>query len=419
MKKYIVIGSLLSIVSIQAQSLSLNEALRLSNSYQKDQSRLETQIQQIQKNILKQQQFPTISGEATLQRNLIVPVTPVPSIAFDPNAQPGEITPLKFATDWNAKAGIQVSWDVFNPQKQWNQVQNKIQYQKALLNEKEVLQNTNTEIIDLYAQAYLAQQQLQIAIANEQNYQQTLEIIVQRAEVGRATEVEKNNALKKSIELQMTRQEAQVVLQNKYLMLLEYIDVSKYDHFSTSIEEILSQAFEKDTSLQQQILEWDVKFKQKELKYNKKAYLPTITLNGYYGAQFFNNDLKLFQSDYWYGNSYINVGVKVPISDWIQKSNKDLKTSAEYDLAESKWKQQQVKDEQMNLQKQNEIALLNEKITQQKKIVVLLESNKTIVEAQVKVGVVLVSEYNKELEAIQEAYKKLWQHQYDLINLML
>ena len=148
-------------------------------------------------------------------------------------------------------------------------------------------------------------------------------------------------------------------------------------------------------------------------------YLPTITLNGYYGAQFFNNDLKLFQSDYWYGNSYINVGVKVPISDWIQKSNNDLKTSAEYELAESKRKQQQVKDEQMILQKQNEIALLNEKITQQKKIVVLLESNKTIVEAQVKEGVVLVSEYNKELEVIQEAYKKLWQHQYDLVSRML
>ena len=101
------------------QDLSLKDALFQAKSYKKEQGLLEVQVQEIQQKINRRKQLPLLTGEANLQRNLIIPVTPVPSIAFDPNAQPGEITPLKFATDWSAKAGLQVSWDVFNSQKKW------------------------------------------------------------------------------------------------------------------------------------------------------------------------------------------------------------------------------------------------------------------------------------------------------------
>lgn len=401
------------------QDLSLEDALLQAKSYKKEQGLLEVQIQEIQQKINRRKQLPLLTGEANLQRNLIIPVTPVPSIAFDPNAQPGEITPLKFATDWSAKAGLQVSWDVFNPQKKWTNKQTDIQYEKAKLNAALNDENLEKEIIDLYAQAYLAQQQLNIAIEKEADYTEVLSVVTKRAEAGRASEFEKNNALKTFYEIQMNRKEAQIVLQNKYIGLMNYLDVSNYSSFTTTIEDVLKLKLEENTNLQQQLLLWDVRLNEEEVRFNKKSYLPTLTLNGYYGAQFYDNNLRLFESNNWFGNSYVSLGIKIPISQWLEKNAEQKKLMLQNKLATSKLNEQKQNDDQMDAQRMNDIALLKEKIHQQKEIIQLTEANLQIVKAQFNEGTILITEYNKEIQNGQETYKKLWQTQYDLVSKLL
>ena len=46
-------------------------------------------------------------------------------------------------------------------------------------------------------------------------------------------------------------------------------------------------------------------------------YAPTLTLNGYYGTNYYNNELSLFNNDYWRGNSYIGLSLKIPITQSI------------------------------------------------------------------------------------------------------
>ena len=401
------------------QDLSLKDALFQAKSYKKEQGLLEVQIQEIQQKINRRKQLPLLTGEANLQRNLIIPVTPVPSIAFDPNAQPGEITPLKFATDWSAKAGLQVSWDVFNPQKKWTNKQTDIQYEKAKLNAALNDENLEKEIIDLYAQAYLAQQQLNIAIEKEADYTEVLSVVTKRAEAGRASEFEKNNALKTFYEIQMNRKEAQIVLQNKYIGLMNYLDVSNYSSFTTTIEDVLKLKLEENTNLQQQLLLWDVRLNEEEASFNKKSYLPTLTLNGYYGAQFYDNNLRLFESNNWFGNSYVSLGIKIPISQWLEKNAEQKKLMLQNKLATSKLNEQKQNDDQIDAQRMNDIALLKEKIHQQKEIIQLTEANLQIVKAQFNEGTILITEYNKEIQNGQETYKKLWQTQYDLVSKLL
>ena len=401
------------------QDLSLKDALLQAKSYKKEQGLLEVQIQEIQQKINRRKQLPLLTGEANLQRNLIIPVTPVPSIAFDPNAQPGEITPLKFATDWSAKAGLQVSWDVFNPQKKWTNKQTDIQYEKAKLNAALNDENLEKEIIDLYAQAYLAQQQLNIAIEKEADYTEVLSVVTKRAEAGRASEFEKNNALKTFYEIQMNRKEAQIVLQNKYIGLMNYLDVSNYSSFTTTIEDVLKLKLEENTNLQQQLLLWDVRLNEEEANFNKKSYLPTLTLNGYYGAQFYDNNLRLFESNNWFGNSYVSLGIKIPISQWLEKNAEQKKLMLQNKLATSKLNEQKQNDDQIDAQRMNDIALLKEKIHQQKEIIQLTEANLQIVKAQFNEGTILITEYNKEIQNGQETYKKLWQTQYDLVSKLL
>jgi outer membrane protein TolC len=43
-------------------------------------------------------------------------------------------------------------------------------------------------------------------------------------------------------------------------------------------------------------------------------FAPTLTLNGYYGTNYYNNELSLFNNNYWRGNSYIGLSIRVPIT---------------------------------------------------------------------------------------------------------
>ena len=61
--------------------------------------------------------LPEVFGDFNLQKNLIIPTTPVPANAFNPGAPEGEILPLKFTTKHSGNTGINASYDVFNPVK--------------------------------------------------------------------------------------------------------------------------------------------------------------------------------------------------------------------------------------------------------------------------------------------------------------
>ncbi len=73
-------------------------------------------------------------------------------------------------------------------------------------------------------------------------------------------------------------------------------------------------------------------------------------------------------------------------------------------------------DTKFTTQRMNDVALLNEKIKQQEEIIKLTEANLKIVKAQFNEGTILITEYNKEIQNTQDAYKKLWQNQYDLVS---
>ena len=59
--------------------------------------------------------LPQISAEATILNNLALRTSLVPAEFF--GGPPGEFAQLKFGTNWNANAGIQLNQMVFN--KQW------------------------------------------------------------------------------------------------------------------------------------------------------------------------------------------------------------------------------------------------------------------------------------------------------------
>ena len=83
-----------------AQELSIDLLWNSANTYEKL-IQAQSSLKAAQLDILaeKGKRLPLIYAEGNLQRNIITPITPVPAEAFDSNAAPGEILPLKFATD--------------------------------------------------------------------------------------------------------------------------------------------------------------------------------------------------------------------------------------------------------------------------------------------------------------------------------
>lgn len=60
--------------------------------------------------------MPNIAASANYTRNLEVPVNFIPAILFDPNADPGDLTPIAFGTDNSWQGGFSVSQTIFSGQ---------------------------------------------------------------------------------------------------------------------------------------------------------------------------------------------------------------------------------------------------------------------------------------------------------------
>ncbi len=60
--------------------------------------------------------------------------------------------------------------------------------------------------------------------------------------------------------------------------------------------------------------------------------LPTISLEGYWGTNYHNQELKISDKNYWYANSYIGVKVSMPLTKLISKANTIKKERASLKL---------------------------------------------------------------------------------------
>lgn len=252
----------------------------------------------LQLKIQQSKRYPHVYGEGNLQRNLIIPVTPVPSIAFNPDAAPSEITPLRFATNWSARAGIQASWDIFNPKHSAAIEEAKYQQSQATLQAAISQQSLTNNIIDHHAQVLIAREQEKISKQILDNYSNTYKILQLRYEAGRIDKIELNNALQQVNELKQLALEAHSLVLDKQLLLAQWVDYDFNSDFSTSLQDI----YEKEcirSNYELDILQEEKNFNLYQQSKIKWKALPTINLNAYYGANYFNNDFKLHQSQHW------------------------------------------------------------------------------------------------------------------------
>ncbi len=405
-----------STTTLFGQELTLQQFISNANKEAVFQSDWQVEIDALKLKIAQSKRIPLIYGEANLQRNLIVPTTPVPAIAFNPGAAEGEFLPLRFATNWSAKAGVQLAFDIYSSEMEGNIKEAKLAQQKSLIDQKETNRTSTNELSDLYAQVVLAQSQLIVAEKLLDDYLQTLEVMEQRFKAGRVSQVEYNNTLKKGLELEQLEQEAQLVLLNKKIALLPYYELDLGAKFTTPFSEIQKTVIVGNSTVTAESLTLDKQINDLKIRNINRLAIPKLTLNGYLGTQFYNNEFRLANGDFWFGTSYVNLSLRVPITEAFERGLTKKQLIVQSLILDSKLSVANSDDGVTDLQKKNQILVLKKKIESQEIIVQLAEMNVEIMKTQVKEGTQLIVDLNKEIESLIDQQKKLWQAQYDLLQ---
>jgi outer membrane protein TolC len=239
MKKIVIIILVIFPIFVQAQALSIEQLwnnVDQSLTHQQDLLRKEIKEQELKE--IKSNRIPVFYIDANLQRNLIIPTTPVPAIAFDPNALDGAIIPLKFATKWSSKAGIQMEWSLFDPKRQLNEKQQSLEIQKAEIIRDQHKQDWKHDATLAYASVVLATQQYEMALKDSASYADILQISKARYEAGRLPSNQYLSAQQEYERKRITLYEAWSVLIDADLELRKYTNLENTQTLSSNIEAI-------------------------------------------------------------------------------------------------------------------------------------------------------------------------------------
>lgn len=287
--------------------------------------------------------LPSVDLSYDLQRNLIIPVTPVPSAIFDPSAPSGAITPLRFATGWTQGAGVLASYKIFDPSTYRNVAEKRIEAELRETDRMFTQLDVESQVGLAYTDCVIAREQVRFTIADTLNSSNILGVVVDRSSQGRATlsdvqtaTIDRNNARSRLDEAMRVLRSAE----DKLLYTLGYTpDVTRFVMLTDSIPVLYRRfASAPDTVVRDSAsLTFMKSAQQSELTetqrhYTALGFLPTVTVHGFYGANYYNNSLTFLDATSWYGNSYLQLSVRIPLTADLQRSHTLSKLAIQHDV---------------------------------------------------------------------------------------
>ena len=270
------------------------------------------------------QYIPDIYLTGDIRRNLIIPATPVPAYVFNPSAQEDELMYLKFNTSWNSSAGVNLNYDLFNPEKTHRVAEQQHQFKIQELDSKISQENLREKVALAYAECVIANEQQQLLKGDTAYYASLLNNATNlylKEQISLSQTNDAPSAFNKSLADYMEAEK--IVIDRKaellYLIGLEVTSdnietLTLQEDIQTLLQKIkqISQSdyYNLEEARQQQVVDLaSLRIKSASLK-----YAPTLSLNGYYGTNYYNNELSLFNNNNWRGNSYIGLSLRVPIT---------------------------------------------------------------------------------------------------------
>ncbi len=403
-----------------AQELSIDSLWKSADTYEKlIQAKSSLELAQLEIIAEKGKRLPLIYAEGNLQRNIITPVTPVPANAFDPDAAPGEIRPLKFATDWSSKAGLNFSMNLFNPQTAGAIRIAELDRKSKELDIEKTVKDWRKNATEAYAKVVLSSKQYEQAIQDTMFYTEILGVTAARFKLGRTTELDYNKAKQELLNKKTQLAEAYSVLVVSNAELSAYIDMTKFSFLSSSIPAIIEKISPQQRSIELAQLSLTRQKLAMQLHELKKEALPTITLNSFYGNQFYSNSFSIWDNNYWNGNAYVNVGIRIPITEAFDRNIRKRRFSLEQQTLESQYREQ-IKADSIAVKQYSANVIYSKKALENaESIEKIADRNVKIVRAKYMEGKILLTELNTELSNLFKLKQQTWQATYNYLVAIL
>ncbi len=307
--------------------------LAMKNNPDLDIYRLQQEKADLAHKRAKNYRLPTISGSFSGQRNISLATTPLPGEIF---GQPGETVDAQFGQEYNYNAGISVSKSIFNWQ---SKVQAKIaEMDIAMVGAQADAfeQSLKQQVAFYYYTALVAKEAINSSEKDLIIADSIYQLSQQRFNEGAVTQIAVNQA---AINLNQVRQNhwANIsLLEQCYeqLSILWGIPISTEFELTEkiSIEPSDFPDFQELTpDLSLKVSEKQLQQAELMVKSRKAAFLPTLSVNGYFGQQQFRNDFGLsFGNGAWTDYSYVSLSLNIPLFSGF--SNKHSLSESKIDL---------------------------------------------------------------------------------------
>lgn len=429
----LLIGSVLFVSgqerSINLNALTIEEAVdySLMHSPAVNVQRLKEQQAEYKLSQTKLDYLPEIYATSDFRRNIIVPSTPIPASMINPSAPKDELMYMRFNTPWSSGAGLNLAFDIFNPEtigrKSEQEKQLKISQFDSRIAENDLRANVSQAYID----CAIAQAQLDAITADTTYYAELFneaKTLYKRENISLA---DKNNS-EMNYNASLTRfHQAKNILHNTKINLLlnlgEELSEEKLNqlHLSDDIQLLYSKMtsgslMDDENSLSQSRQAELISLSELKTRNAVLKYAPSLSLSGYYGANYFGKELKLSNTDKWFGNSFVALSLRIPISQ-------SLSTAKEVSQLRM---QEQIERENLRDLQNNRVGELSRELAQLETFknnyqlkqanLKLMSKNMAAKQLQLQKGYVLESEFASEKLREQNALQEYLQAAYDVLS---
>jgi len=276
--------------------------------------------------------IPSFSFGLGVNRNLIIPSTPVPLNQITGQGDPNTLDYLKFGTKWQSNVGLSLNYDLFNPANKQQIDQQRQQTKLAEINLEQAKNSVRYSIMQAYAEAILAKAQLlyavQDTVSSEENYQTALTLSSEGREDNQSlNNIRVANSDSKSRYLNALMVYKQSQMELAYQLGLNSVDslpeINGYlTDFMMEFNDLSDNQTLNTETLSYQKLENQLEYDKKNLQHLQYMFLPTVGLKASYGSDYYQNSTDFFNTKNWYGNSAVGVNVNIPILENLVNSKK-------------------------------------------------------------------------------------------------
>lgn len=279
--------------------------------------------------------LPDINASVNVQRNLIIPSTPVPLGVFQ-GSDNQNYTYIQFGTDWQSSVGFTFNYDIYNPEKKTQLISSEGNQRAAELNHLATQNSVKLATAKAYAEAVLTYQQYRYAIEDTLLNFQELKVAKDLQNNGRLTGSQLNEAYLQLNQSRSRYWEADKIYKQARIELGFQIGFDPQKDSLPIVADSLSVLLEK---IEQMVSGTYIPYSSTgflklmsqhlqdslSLKNSKKMAIPTLSLNAAYGSNYYENQFQPFNFNSWYGNSYVGITLQIPI---MQDFKSHLQTKA-------------------------------------------------------------------------------------------